>query len=298
MLDVQSRRHEEAEEVRVFYVAATRAKDRLICTMSKGSGQPGPFAKFLIDAQAPIRDQSSTLNDATFHTRRKKSVASTADVNRLIASFRARQTEFDAVANDRFFSSPSRLSHETEKILFESDADDTDFFREEAINTGLICHKVLEWEFSGQWPAGVKRGKTAVAEAGRLFDVSPGHESGKRTLNDAHAMLTGFYASEAFAHLKKQKILGSEVPFLYPLNETSAMHGIMDLVYEENGEVVVADYKTSRVSAGTLDSVIARYAAQGAAYQRAVREALGRDAKFELIFLRTNQRVRLTEQKA
>ena len=57
MLDVQSKRHDEAEEVRVLYVAATRAKNRLIGTMSKSGGQPGPFAKLLSDSGAQIREQ-------------------------------------------------------------------------------------------------------------------------------------------------------------------------------------------------------------------------------------------------
>jgi ATP-dependent helicase/nuclease subunit A len=294
VLSVQSRRHEEAEEVRIFYVAATRAKNRLICTMSKTGGQPGPFAKLLAEAGVKIEERLSTLSDATFQPRGKTAAASNADLSRLIASLQARATAFDRVKNFRFFASPSQLAHEPDKKTVEDDEENP--AREEAISAGLICHKVLEWDFSGQWPHGLKKGKAAIAEAGRLFDVSAERESGKRVLNDAKNILTGFYASDIYADLKKQKILGCEVPFLYPLaapDTSFAMHGIMDLVYEQDGRVIVADYKTSRVSEETKSAVVERYTLQGAAYQEAVRRALGQDADFELIFLRANDRVRL-----
>ncbi len=292
MLDVQSKRHDEAEEVRVLYVAATRAKNRLIGTMSKSGGQPGPFAKLLSDTGTDIREQAASLNDATFHSQRKTAVASPADLSHLIVGFQRRRDEFESTKGFKFFSSPSPWQHELEKKMFEDDEENPS--RDEAIAVGHICHKVLEWEFSGQWPRGLKKGKEAIAEAGRLFDVSADHESGKRVLNDAKKILADFYASDIFSDLKKQKILGCEVPFLHSLKPSAAMHGIMDLVYEENGQVIVADYKTSRINVDTKSAIVERYAAQGAAYQEAIRKALGEEAFFEIIFLRTNERVRLS----
>ena len=292
MLDVQSKRHEEAEEIRIFYVAATRAKNRLICTMSKSGGQPGPFAKLLSEAGADVREQPASLNDATFHSQRKTAVASQANLAHLIVAFQRRSVEFEEMKGFKFFSSPSQLQHEPEKKMVEDDEENPS--RDEAIAVGHICHKVLEWEFSGQWPRGLKKGKEAIAEAGRLFDVSADHESGKRVLNDAKKILANFYASDIFSDLKKQKILGCEVPFHYSLKPGAAMHGIMDLVYEENGQVIVADYKTSRVNVDTKSAIVERYAAQGAAYQEAILKALGQKALFEIIFLRTNERVRLS----
>jgi ATP-dependent exoDNAse (exonuclease V) beta subunit len=267
--------------------------------MSKTAGQPGPFARFLIDAEVPIQEKPSVLSDATFHSRMNPTRTSKKELTALGTALQNRRSAIEALNNYRFFVSPSGLVHELEKPVAEDDELPT--LREEAINVGLICHKVLEWEFTDRWPRGVKRGKSATLQAGYLFDVSPTQPSGKRMLNDAQSILTGFYASAIFKELKAQKILGCEVPFFYPLappdplspSEPVGMHGIMDLVYEQDGKIIVADYKTSRVPQTGHGTVSSRYAPQGAAYQQAVRQALGRNAVFELLFLRTNERVRL-----
>ena len=152
------------------------------------------------------------------------------------------------------------------------------------------------------WPHGVKRGKEAIAEAGRLYDISANHESGKRVLNDSKKILADFYASDIFSDLKKQKILGSEVPFLYSLSPrgrrgrsvkkgTLAMHGIMDLVYEDSGQVIVADYKTSRVTVDTKECNRRTLQSHRALLiKKPFSKRWDRKALFELIFLRTNEK--------
>ena len=71
--------------------------------------------------------------------------------------------------------------------------------------------------------------------------------------------------------------------------------GAIDLVHRDpgTGELVVVDYKTDRVETPFEIAVRAQaYAAQGAEYQRALREALGLDAppRFELWFLHAGHR--------
>ena len=66
--------------------------------------------------------------------------------------------------------------------------------------------------------------------------------------------------------------------------------GTIDLVYRdpETGELVIADYKTDEVAGGReLRERAGAYAAQGAVYRRALREALGlsEDPRFELWFI-------------
>ncbi len=68
------------------------------------------------------------------------------------------------------------------------------------------------------------------------------------------------------------------------------MSGAIDLLYrDEAGTWVVVDYKTDRVDdEEQLQRRASEYAAQGAFYTRAVREARGLtdDPRFELWFLR------------
>ena len=66
--------------------------------------------------------------------------------------------------------------------------------------------------------------------------------------------------------------------------------GTIDLVYRDpnTGELVIADYKTDEVAAETkLQEHAGAYAAQGAVYRRALREALGlsEEPRFELWFI-------------
>jgi ATP-dependent exoDNAse (exonuclease V) beta subunit len=72
--------------------------------------------------------------------------------------------------------------------------------------------------------------------------------------------------------------------------------GAIDLLYRdpEDGAWVVADYKSDRVaSEAEMQERAARYADQGGAYLRAVREALGLEAppRFELWFLDRGERL-------
>jgi ATP-dependent helicase/nuclease subunit A len=89
-------------------------------------------------------------------------------------------------------------------------------------------------------------------------------------------------------------VLYRELPVIVPGDEErgalGSIAGVVDLVYRDpaTGELVVADYKTDRVASPEQSSERARrYAAQGAVYQRALREGLGLDAppRFELWLL-------------
>ena len=94
-------------------------------------------------------------------------------------------------------------------------------------------------------------------------------------------------------------LIGREVPILSASAATGSSSanpgptvvGAIDLIYRDptTGEVVVADYKTDHVrSDESLEDHARRYAAQGAAYTRAVQEAfrLDQEPRFELWFLR------------
>jgi ATP-dependent helicase/nuclease subunit A len=117
----------------------------------------------------------------------------------------------------------------------------------------------------------------------------------------AQALLERVAGGRLLARLRElgANVLWRELPVLVPGDAGAAggeggaigcTTGVVDLVYRdpETGELVVADYKTDRVrDAAALVEAVARYAAQGAVYQRALREGLGleRPPRFELWFL-------------
>jgi ATP-dependent exoDNAse (exonuclease V) beta subunit len=99
--------------------------------------------------------------------------------------------------------------------------------------------------------------------------------------------LENFIGSSAYKHLASSTIVGREIPFFYD-NNGVVMRGVIDVLYEKDGRLVVGDYKTSRSTDGE------HYRQQGAAYQEAIQRVLGKSAAFELIFLRTGERTALT----
>ena len=74
--------------------------------------------------------------------------------------------------------------------------------------------------------------------------------------------------------------------------------GVIDLIYEKNGLLYLADYKTDRISKEQLSEGAARYRQQAEIYTQAVRQSLGREpVAFNIIFLRLGEAVESAPQK-
>jgi ATP-dependent exoDNAse (exonuclease V) beta subunit len=62
------------------------------------------------------------------------------------------------------------------------------------------------------------------------------------------------------------------------------LQGFIDLLFEEDGNLIVVDYKTDAVDSDHVDDAAARYGPQGGAYALAVEKATGRPVT-EVVFL-------------
>ena len=90
--------------------------------------------------------------------------------------------------------------------------------------------------------------------------------------------------------LKKEQpfVLGVEADRIYPENggeksgELLIVQGIIDLFFEEDGEIVLLDYKTDRVR--TEEELTGRYRIQLEYYQEALEKSLGKHVKEKLIY--------------
>ena len=68
------------------------------------------------------------------------------------------------------------------------------------------------------------------------------------------------------------------------------MEGVIDLIYEKNGLLYLADYKTDAIEARDLHAGAQRYRRQAEIYTQAARQSLKREvAAFNLIFLRLGE---------
>ena len=90
--------------------------------------------------------------------------------------------------------------------------------------------------------------------------------------------------------LKKEQpfVLGVEAGRIYtghpeePGGELLIVQGIIDLFFEEDGEIVLLDYKTDRVRTG--EELVSRYHLQLDYYQEALEKTLGKRVKEKLIY--------------
>jgi ATP-dependent helicase/nuclease subunit A len=146
---------------------------------------------------------------------------------------------------------------------------------------GQICHRVLqEWDFR----AGGDRASAAKAARELLERRAPGPRW-EQAESEAREVLDVFLASKAAKALAKAEILGRETPFAYGEGET-VVRGAADLIYREGGTIVVADFKSERVSEKSAAEVRKRYAEQGRSYVEAVERAWGVKPEFRVLFLR------------
>ncbi len=72
------------------------------------------------------------------------------------------------------------------------------------------------------------------------------------------------------------------------------MEGVIDVLYEKEGNLYLADYKTDHVQRKDLSSVMEHYYHQAEIYSEAVCRSLQRDVKgFKLIFLRLGEAIQV-----
>ena len=116
-------------------------------------------------------------------------------------------------------------------------------------------------------------------------------------MSEVQDVLKTFARSEAYAELQGATILAREVPFMMPWSglPPAIMEGRIDLLYEKDGGLWVADYKTDRITEAEVVGRMETYRPQAEAYTKAVRHAFGRTpAGFKLIFLRLGTSVQVT----
>lgn len=294
-------RREEAEEIRVFYVAATRAKEKVICLINRDAKDANNFSGYLKKAgvhplhglesidvagfSVPVQSYAWAEEEKRSVPRIESQLPAEWDVKKLSPAVRKREKERQDLASRRLFLSPTRLMQEPEKrlVMDEESVESAP----DPIMVGVICHKILEeWNFSAEKKEISSSLQKAVKRAGGLFELVEEDPASQRVLDESRGILTGFFGSESYQKLTKVKILGREIPFLYPTLDGGIMRGVIDLLYESDGKVVIADYKTTNVGKKNIKAITEHYRPQAEAYREAIKRSLGKDSEFELVFLR------------
>jgi ATP-dependent helicase/nuclease subunit A len=261
--------HGKAEEIRVLYVAMTRAKERLILL---GGGRGGFSAELARSGAIPLESVAAAP------PRRAEIPASSGSVPRAEArafarGWRARRAREARVRARTRFVSASSLG----PFLGEERSPPPPGGEGGAL-LGRVCHAALErWDFRNRRPLDGSSGLGALVE--RCLGLAGAKEALRGPLSRrARAMLGSFLASSAARRIARSEILGREVPFLFE-DGARVVRGTMDLLCREGGGYAVYDFKTSPSFPG-------RARLQEEIYRRAVEKALSsREVRFEVILL-------------
>ncbi len=326
-----------SENMRVLYVAMTRAKEKLIIV-----GAPSDFLKTLENAAVmafgdkikpvAIKTASSYLDWITAVILRHPDAGW---LRVKTGALGAEKLKADFPLEVKLIKElPEEIKAETADISNEVDFDYLEEIKEKAgfvypysPLSGVLAKRgastafketVNREFFASDRPAFLN--KTALTAAGRgtamhAFMQFSNYSDAKDDLEKEIARLTSqgfltdvqaesldrrklknFFSSELFARMSKSDKIYREKKFIIGMSPTEfdetlsdefsdekvIVQGILDCAFEEDGEIVIIDYKTDRVT--SPDTLRERYSGQLEIYEKAVKECLGKNVKETLLY--------------
>ena len=308
LMEEEIARREKAEEVRVFYVASTRAKDHMFYFLRENPPRASQYANYIKAAgKWPTTPESGKVHFVSSASKPlpfsrpllKEKLTPEWNPISLARNDKQRRKEWNSLASIPVFSSPSseiKTKKESDAVEYEkwNFGSEDERQRAEAIKIGLLCHKVMEkWPFEMP-PQKIRKAlKELISRFSHLFELIPGEASSQKILDESEEILDRFFSSPIYRKIQKAKIIGREMPFIYKIDSSkegkptpAVMRGVIDIVYEKEGRLIIGDYKTNRMSEKKATELKEVYRTQANIYKKAIRKTLGRDSMFELIFLR------------
>jgi len=283
----------EAERRRLLYVGMTRAKERLVLSGALTRRQsPGNFLALLKEESGDLITKTvipAGVGKRAGGGRKKKAVAPRRELTGFEARWRVREDRWAQCRQRSLYLTPSQLKWEGIEGAPQGLTRTTSPTLASVI--GGLVHRALEdWSYRGAVQVMLEQLDRHAARW--LPDEFKRNRD--EILAEAREVLQAFARSDAYGELKEATILGREVPFLmpWPGPPPNLMEGRIDLIYNRDGAVWLADYKTDRVTEAEVAERAEAYREQARIYTEAVRHALGHcPAGFKVIFLRLGQAV-------
>ncbi|MFQ5382460.1 MAG: UvrD-helicase domain-containing protein, partial [Dehalococcoidia bacterium] len=273
----EGREQRQFEEIRLLYVAATRARDHLVVSVfhaAKERGQPSRAAElYELSRRHPELWRTAAPPPWEAGGERRAEAAAPSDTAADRAAWLERRTRLvtergalpsvSASVLAKGLASAPDPNLEKEAPAFEEEAP----WRRGRAGTsiGRAVHSVLQ-TIDLETGDGLAETARAQATAEGVSTRAPEVERLARAAlsSDAvrEAVASGRYWREVYVAAPVGGVL---------------VEGFIDLLYEGPGGYVVVDYKTDALPGdGDLDAAAGRYRPQGAAYALALSEALGR----------------------
>jgi ATP-dependent helicase/nuclease subunit A len=266
--------YRQAEEKRLLYVAATRARDLLVFSAALDVGGPrGELLEFLRDGirglsgpgGGPVDGPIPGIVEISTEGWEKARAGRRYDEEEKPA-FDAREISSNWERREGEYLAGFRHAAPSEAAVPAGKGGN----REEARWMGRAVHRIMEL-IDFQDPA--KDLEDLLEAAMDSLPAAMAPKRGELTV-ELERLIRSFLDSEAFQRLRRKRILGREIPVL-TASGTASLEGYADLVMEDEGGLVVADFKTEEVEKGDVPVKAADYLPQGRIYVEALARFLG-----------------------
>ena len=269
-----------AEYKRLFYVAATRAADKLYLSgaatnsgeswmaMAQDALEAGAWAG--VDLRPPIPVDMSAI------ARRRKTGFATppeeADERDVTSSL----VDRPSVVPMRSSAPATSLEKQERFSRFVRNAPGL------GLQRGRLAHDAIEqWFTSGRRPS--------IKEMARRLDDSLSENDLSRLSREVNDMLDWLDGSPLAQTLRRDDTESHfEMPFSWDWDGVP-VHGTIDLVYRNGSSWRVVDFKTDDVRGRPVEDAAAPYLSQLALYREALKRATGQTPEASLVFLRVGK---------
>jgi ATP-dependent helicase/nuclease subunit A len=268
-VDGDHQKREEAEEIRLLYVAATRAKEQLVIPWfaAKG-GRIDLLARGFEPVASPLVEvpdwESLPPAGSEVAGREAKRDRTSELIDRRRSWADGRVKLLARAAKPVARVSPSKLSGEMEPRETEPGGME----RERAMGLGVVVHEALET---------IDLKATATQQRRQIEQFIARSGLSDEEKQRAVGMVGGALGSELLARARQAEQTYRELPFAHVVKE-GLMEGKIDLLFCEKGRWVLVDYKTdTRVA-------VEKYAQQLRAYEAALKRVAGIELAQKLLF--------------
>ncbi|WP_457642301.1 UvrD-helicase domain-containing protein [Persephonella sp.] len=288
------------EEKRLFYVAFTRAKDKLVLIHSGLKGYMKEIGKVIdeidgcetevfIDDGKIVKMKMEILREKYTGIKKKSEYWKRLQTGSedLIESLmdlekqeEIRKKEFEkAVSESRFVTVSALIGENNEKRFIEegqiAETEQNPIEHiDKAVEVGILIHKILE-EFS--YSSDKKEALKELKDLLNKYISSIKEELREEIFNEVSDKLERFLESDIYREISSSRVIFREMPFTLK-DKGRFVEGKIDIVYEKDGKIFIMDYKTGKPSNSEE-----KYKAQKEYYTKAVQKIFpGKEIIFKL----------------
>jgi ATP-dependent helicase/nuclease subunit A len=293
--------HESAERLRLFYVAATRAADYLVLPVAADPDKAKGLLSRMIPYLPPMSEDTRGKDSEGVHvldTRQLPPIDTTPPERTTIT---AEEIETAHMGRQQWASQredllqrgnlPRRvITASSQKAWDQADGGestpeasqtDTSVERDLPLRIGNALHRVMEQIDLTRHTSVDETVNGLIENALDESGISRNDALPRKRVRD---MVARILASDLIYRARNAVELVQEVEFGYGLEDDGIAQGQMDIVFAEDDEIVVGDFKSDRVvPGGSQARTEQRYLGQAAVYAWAAHQVTGRPVR-EVVF--------------